>query len=211
MAAGRLEGCGRGGIRTGRIQRAGEHLAEAIRISTEIGDSAEGWPIASRTSPWPCRSARRRRRSRGGASRAILALLGISGLAITDIADQADPGCAYDFRLSHCPHPGRSGCARHGTSPSRRRAGCPAVPRRRRRVRVGRHERRPSSGRQPWYQAEQPRTAGTVDLVADGLTDKQIAEKLFISVRTVHTHLDRIRQKTGARRRAELTRLAVRT
>jgi DNA-binding CsgD family transcriptional regulator len=49
-----------------------------------------------------------------------------------------------------------------------------------------------------------------IDLVADGLTDKQIAEKLFISIRTVHTHLDRIRQKTGARRRAELTRLAVR-
>jgi len=48
-----------------------------------------------------------------------------------------------------------------------------------------------------------------VDLVAEGLTDKEIAEKLFISIRTVRSHLDRIRDKTGARRRAELTRLAL--
>ena len=46
-------------------------------------------------------------------------------------------------------------------------------------------------------------------LVAEGLTDNQIAEKLFISVRTVRSHLDRIRDKSGCRRRAELTRLAV--
>ena len=46
-------------------------------------------------------------------------------------------------------------------------------------------------------------------LVAEGLTDNQIAEKLFISIRTVRSHLDRIRDKTGYRRRAELTRLAI--
>ncbi len=45
-------------------------------------------------------------------------------------------------------------------------------------------------------------------LVADGLTDAQIAERLYISVKTVHSHLDRIRDKTGARRRPELTRVA---
>jgi DNA-binding CsgD family transcriptional regulator len=48
-----------------------------------------------------------------------------------------------------------------------------------------------------------------LDLVAEGLTDNQISEKLFISVRTVRSHLDRIRDKTGYRRRAELTRLAI--
>jgi predicted ATPase/DNA-binding CsgD family transcriptional regulator len=48
-----------------------------------------------------------------------------------------------------------------------------------------------------------------LSLVAEGLTDIQIAEKLFISVRTVRSHLDRIRDKTGFRRRAELTRLAI--
>jgi DNA-binding CsgD family transcriptional regulator len=48
-----------------------------------------------------------------------------------------------------------------------------------------------------------------VKLVAVGRTDAQIAAELFISVRTVRTHLDRIRDKTGARRRADLTRLAL--
>ncbi len=47
-------------------------------------------------------------------------------------------------------------------------------------------------------------------LVAQGKTDDQVATELFISVKTVHSHLDRIRDKTGVRRRAELTRVAVR-
>lgn len=47
-------------------------------------------------------------------------------------------------------------------------------------------------------------------LVAAGLTDDQVAKELFISTKTVHSHLERIRDKTGLRRRAELTRLAVR-
>lgn len=47
-------------------------------------------------------------------------------------------------------------------------------------------------------------------LVAAGRTDADVAAELFISVKTVHSHLDRIRDKTGVRRRAELTRLAVR-
>jgi DNA-binding CsgD family transcriptional regulator len=46
-------------------------------------------------------------------------------------------------------------------------------------------------------------------LVAQGLTDAQIATELFISVRTVRSHLDRIRDKTGCRRRTDLTRLAL--
>lgn len=45
-------------------------------------------------------------------------------------------------------------------------------------------------------------------LVASGETDQEIAGILGISVRTVRSHLDRIRAKTGRRRRAELTRLA---
>ena len=46
-------------------------------------------------------------------------------------------------------------------------------------------------------------------LVAQGRTDAQIAAQLYISVRTVGSHLDRIRDKTGCRRRADLTRLAL--
>jgi predicted ATPase/class 3 adenylate cyclase/DNA-binding CsgD family transcriptional regulator len=48
-----------------------------------------------------------------------------------------------------------------------------------------------------------------VTLVGRGRTDAQIAAELHISVRTVGSHLDRIRDKTGCRRRADLTRLAL--
>jgi DNA-binding CsgD family transcriptional regulator len=48
-----------------------------------------------------------------------------------------------------------------------------------------------------------------VALLAGGATDAQIAEQLFLSVNTVRSHLDRIRDKTGARRRPELVRYAV--
>jgi predicted ATPase/class 3 adenylate cyclase/DNA-binding CsgD family transcriptional regulator len=48
-----------------------------------------------------------------------------------------------------------------------------------------------------------------VALVARGQTDAQIAGQLFISVSTVRSHLDRIRDKSGSRRRADLTRLAL--
>ncbi len=48
-----------------------------------------------------------------------------------------------------------------------------------------------------------------VALVAQGKTDAEIAGQLFISVSTVRTHLDRIRHKSGYRRRADLTRLAL--
>jgi predicted ATPase/DNA-binding CsgD family transcriptional regulator len=48
-----------------------------------------------------------------------------------------------------------------------------------------------------------------VTLVAQGRTNAQIAARLYISIRTVASHLDRIRDKTGCRRRADLTRLAL--
>jgi non-specific serine/threonine protein kinase len=48
-----------------------------------------------------------------------------------------------------------------------------------------------------------------VRLVAQGCTDAEIAGQLSISIRTVRSHLDRIRNKTGSRRRADLTRLAL--
>ena len=48
-----------------------------------------------------------------------------------------------------------------------------------------------------------------VTLVAQGRTNAQIAAQLYISVRTVGSHLDRIRDKTGCRRRADLTRFAL--
>ena len=55
-----------------------------------------------------------------------------------------------------------------------------------------------------------PAGQAVVTLVAQGRTNAQIAAQLYISVRTVGSHLDRIRDKTGCRRRADLTRLALR-
>jgi predicted ATPase/DNA-binding CsgD family transcriptional regulator len=54
-----------------------------------------------------------------------------------------------------------------------------------------------------------PRERELVTLVAQGCTNADIAARLYISVRTVGSHLDRIRDKTGYRRRADLTRLAL--
>ncbi len=61
----------------------------------------------------------------------------------------------------------------------------------------------------PGLEALSPRERELVTLVARGHTDAQIADQLYISVRTVSSHLDRIRDKTGCRRRADLTRLAL--
>jgi DNA-binding CsgD family transcriptional regulator len=61
----------------------------------------------------------------------------------------------------------------------------------------------------PGLEALSPRERELITLVARGHTDAQIAGQLSISVRTVSSHLDRIRDKTGCRRRADLTRLAL--
>ncbi|BCJ49831.1 DNA-binding response regulator [Actinoplanes sp. NBRC 14428] len=54
-----------------------------------------------------------------------------------------------------------------------------------------------------------PREREVLGLLAEGERDVDIARALGISVRTVRSHLDRIREKTGQRRRSELTRLAI--
>jgi predicted ATPase/class 3 adenylate cyclase/DNA-binding CsgD family transcriptional regulator len=46
-------------------------------------------------------------------------------------------------------------------------------------------------------------------LLAGGASNAKIAGTLFVTPNTVRTHLDRIRDKTGARNRAELTRYAM--
>ena len=52
-----------------------------------------------------------------------------------------------------------------------------------------------------------PRELEILALVAAGETDRDIAKQLFIATATVYSHLERVRDKTGARRRAQLTRL----
>lgn len=53
------------------------------------------------------------------------------------------------------------------------------------------------------------REVDVLRLVSDGLSDKDIGKRLQISVNTVRSHLDRIGEKTGLRKRSELTRLAL--
>jgi DNA-binding CsgD family transcriptional regulator/tetratricopeptide (TPR) repeat protein len=48
-----------------------------------------------------------------------------------------------------------------------------------------------------------------VALLAGGATDAQIAGRLYLSINTVRSHLERIRDKTGARRRTDLARYAI--
>jgi DNA-binding NarL/FixJ family response regulator len=54
-----------------------------------------------------------------------------------------------------------------------------------------------------------PREREVLKLVATGETTRSIARMLHIAETTVNNHLDNIRNKTGSRRRAELTRLAI--
>jgi DNA-binding CsgD family transcriptional regulator len=46
-----------------------------------------------------------------------------------------------------------------------------------------------------------------IDLICEGKTNKEIEDRLFISIQTVKDHIYRIYQKTGVRNRVELTNL----
>jgi len=50
-----------------------------------------------------------------------------------------------------------------------------------------------------------------LQLIASGLTNKKIADKLSVSVKTVETHRTRILQKLGAHSAADLVRYAIKT
>ena len=45
-------------------------------------------------------------------------------------------------------------------------------------------------------------------LVRDGLTNREIGTRLFVSPRTVQSHVSHILQKTGLRSRVEIARFA---
>lgn len=52
------------------------------------------------------------------------------------------------------------------------------------------------------------READVVALVAQGLSNKEIADRLFVSLTTVRTHLYNVFKKTGAKSRVDLLRIA---
>ena len=55
-----------------------------------------------------------------------------------------------------------------------------------------------------------PREQHVLDLLAEGLNQRQIAERLVISTKTVGTHIERILSKLGVRSRAEAVAAAYR-
>jgi DNA-binding NarL/FixJ family response regulator len=55
-----------------------------------------------------------------------------------------------------------------------------------------------------------PREREVLQLIGEGYTNRGIAERLFISVKTVEAHKEHIIQKVGARGSAELIRYAIR-
>ena len=54
------------------------------------------------------------------------------------------------------------------------------------------------------------READVLALVAEGRANREIAERLFLSPRTVEKHVERLLAKTGVARRAELAAWAAR-
>jgi DNA-binding CsgD family transcriptional regulator len=67
-------------------------------------------------------------------------------------------------------------------------------------MRPRRTPQRPTSG----WEAFTPTERQVVELVGDGMANGQIAEQLFVSRRTVESHLVRVYQKLGFARRSEL-------
>src|SRR5262245_48983728 len=53
-----------------------------------------------------------------------------------------------------------------------------------------------------------PRELQILGLIAEGLSNKEIAERVFVSENTVKTHASRVFDKLGARRRTEAVQIA---
>lgn len=52
-----------------------------------------------------------------------------------------------------------------------------------------------------------PRELEILELIADGLSNREIAEKLFVSENTVKTHSSRVLAKLGAKRRTQAVQI----
>ena len=186
--------------RAGRARDAAAHLREALQITLRAGDwsrCSTAWIAAGTCAPrprrwaeavtiWAALAAHRRRegyhrRAAGCAPPAGTAARGPAGARA-----RPDPGGRGTRRGDEPGHRGRVRPDAHCPEPAAADRGA-------------------GPGRLSARERE------LVTLVAQGRTNAQIAAQLYISVRTVGSHLDRIRDKTGCRRRADLTRLALST
>ncbi|MGW6056795.1 response regulator [Streptomyces sp. NPDC055189] len=75
---------------------------------------------------------------------------------------------------------------------------------------IRRHLDRVRLGEEPPEQVLTAREEEVLKLVAEGHSSKEIAEMLYISIKTVHRHRENLLHKLGMRDRLELTRYAIR-
>jgi predicted ATPase/DNA-binding CsgD family transcriptional regulator len=217
-------------LRTGRTDEAAAHLRELLQTATQTGlrpmldraldccgylcaatgrpaEAVTAWAAMSAlTSPWPppqfglsqarrdqlrqqaaallgparTRAAEERGTAMSLATATEYALLLAAEPPTEEITAGPDPTPVEAVTAE--PEPAPDGAARHGPAADEAPAGLARL---------------------------SPRERELVTLVARGRTDAQIAAQLYITVRTVSSHLDRVRDKTGCRRRADLTRLAL--
>jgi predicted ATPase/DNA-binding CsgD family transcriptional regulator len=215
-------------LRTGRIEDAPAHLRELFQIATQTGlrpllpsgldccghlCAATGRPAEALTvwaamsalaSPWPIHGGlnpdhreelRRQAREQIGPARARAAEERGAAMSLATATEYAVLLAAEPVRPSgDVALPPGNGASHLGDDASA----------------AGYDASRPGLTADPAALARlSPRERELVTLVARGRTDAQIATQLYITVRTVSSHLDRVRDKTGCRRRADLTRLAL--
>jgi DNA-binding CsgD family transcriptional regulator len=190
-------------LRTGHADRAAAHLREQLQIATQAGlrpvllvgldscghlcaatgrpgEAVTAWAAMSALSdPWLLRPWPRNMAAREKLLRKARQLLGPAG---TRAAEKR--GAAMSLAAA-AEYALMLAPAQPPTGPSPQPPPAPALP------------------------SLSPRERELITLVAQGRTDAQIAAQLNITVRTVSSHLDRVRDKTGCRRRADLTRLAL--
>jgi predicted ATPase/DNA-binding CsgD family transcriptional regulator len=193
-------------LRTGRVDRAAAHLREHLQIATQTGlhpvllagldscghvcaatgrpaEAVTAWAAMSALSgPWPFPPWPRNMAAREKLLRKARQLLGPAGTRAAEkrgAAMSLATAAEYALMLAAAQPP---------TGPSPQPLPPPPA---------------------PALPPLSPRERELITLVAQGRTDAQIAAQLYITVRTVSSHLDRVRDKTGCRRRADLTRLAL--
>ena len=206
-----LESLARIEIKLGRRHAAAEHIEEATRISAEVGERLRLADCLATAAVWASAERPEDAALLWGAGRACADTISPYRVPIADIVDRSDLTSAEDSDFFTPPM--IDVLDRIGMEEAKQaedRGAAMSLDAVLAFVRDAFVEQRPASVSPAGVVLNlTKRERDLVALVAEGLTDAEIAEKLFISIRTVRSHLDRIKDKTGARRRAELTRLAV--
>ena len=183
-------------LRTGRTEEAAAHLHEAVQIITRTGGRFELFHVLD-TCGYLC-AATGRRAEAVTAWAACNALVRPEGFVVT-VVDARRQEALREARQALGPDRSRAAEDRGAAMSLDTAAEYVLL--------LTAPEPEPAAGAGLGQLSAREREL--VTLVAQGCTNVQIAAQLYISVRTVGSHLDRIRDKTGCRRRADLTRLAL--